>query len=144
MNARLGLVPALALSVIVTACTGAGGGGTPAPSPDPSSSPPPTAEPTPTLEPAPIVASPEEAAARVIASDPKFTGIGRKDPDLIGQGSWWEAEKAGDAYRVHVQVGWGDCPAGCINRHDWIFSVTPDGTITLVEESGDPLPGITY
>ena len=131
MKTRFAFVPALALTVILTACTAAGGG-TPTPSPSPSN--------PPSASPAPIVGSPEEAAARVIASDPRFVGITRKDDNLIGQGSWWQAETKGDTFQVQVQIGWGDCPAGCIDRHDWTFDVAADGTITLVEETGPPLP----
>jgi len=38
--------------------------------------------------------------------------------------------------------GWGDCPAGCIYRHYWDYTVV-DGSVTLVREGGDPLPGAT-
>ncbi len=133
---------AFGFAIVLAACTG-GGAGTPAPSPSPRpTEPPASTQPAPT-QPAPIVGSPEEAAARVIASDSRFAGIARKNADLIGQGSWWEASVTSSGYRVHVQIGWGDCPAGCIDRHDWIFDVAADGTITLVEETGDPLPGTT-
>ncbi len=77
----------------------------------------------------------------MIASDPRFTGIEEQNPNMIGQGSWWKAGVSDESYTVQVQIGWGDCPAGCINRHDWFFDVGADGSITLVEESGDPLPG---
>lgn len=33
---------------------------------------------------------------------------------------------------------WGDCPAGCMLRHNWLFSVE-HGVVTLIEESGPPL-----
>ncbi len=35
--------------------------------------------------------------------------------------------------------GWGDCQAGCISMHRWVFAVN-DVNVTLVSESGDPLP----
>lgn len=38
--------------------------------------------------------------------------------------------------------GWGDCPAGCIYRHYWDYTVV-DGSVTLVKEGGDLLPGVT-
>jgi hypothetical protein len=34
--------------------------------------------------------------------------------------------------------GWGDCTAGCINKHTWQFTINADGSITAVE-SGTPL-----
>jgi hypothetical protein len=37
-------------------------------------------------------------------------------------------------------VGWGDCPAGCINEHRWTYAVSSTGDVDLVDESGDPLP----
>lgn len=131
MKTRPALVPALAFSIALAAC---GGGGRATPEATPSG--PPVSS-----LPAPVVRSAEEAGARVIASDRRFSGIARQDPDLIGQGSWWQAEARDGGYRVLVQIGWGDCPAGCINRHDWTFQVAPDGTQTLLDESGPPLPG---
>ena len=38
------------------------------------------------------------------------------------------------------RVGWGDCPAGCIDEHVWTYDVAQDGTITVVSESGPPVP----
>jgi hypothetical protein len=35
--------------------------------------------------------------------------------------------------------GWGDCPAGCINRRYWTVTITENGVIS-VEQSGDELP----
>jgi hypothetical protein len=50
--------------------------------------------------------------------------------------------------RVEFSVGWGDCEAGCIARHYWVFEYRADGERTgkdwplsggLVEEHGDKL-----
>lgn len=88
------------------------------------------------------VTKPEEAAALVLASDPQFAGIGKQNPDLIGASAWWTADPIADgAFRITITKGWGDCPAGCINKHLWIFEVSADGQVNLVDESGDPLPG---
>ena len=62
------------------------------------------------------------------------------DPDLIGQASWWEAVSLADGWRVTFRVGWGDCPAGCIDEHTWTYDVTGDGTLSLVEERGPAVP----
>lgn len=35
-------------------------------------------------------------------------------------------------------VGWGDCLAGCIHHHYWVFSIVDDA-VTLVDEYGSPL-----
>jgi hypothetical protein len=81
-----------------------------------------------------------EAVARVLAQDPHFAGVGPQDPNLIGQSAWYEVSPALVGWRVTVTIGWGDCQAGCIARHTWVYDVDPAGTVTLVEERGDPLP----
>ena len=113
----------------------------------PGSSPSPTAEPTLKPTPTPIgepIATIDEAARLVIASDPRFAGVTKLDPNLIGASAWWEGQRLemGD-YELTITIGWGDCPAGCINKHQWLFRVTPDAVITLVSETGDPLPAGT-
>jgi hypothetical protein len=122
---RSALVAALIL-LAVAAC-GSGAGASPTPSPSPTRGP---------------VTTSEEAVAAVIATEPRLTGIAARDPNLIGQGSWYEVTPASGvgAFLVKVQVGWGDCPAGCINGHEWVYAVQPDGTAVLQSESGDVVP----
>jgi hypothetical protein len=86
------------------------------------------------------ITSPEAAAAAVIASDPRFAGLTAQDPNLIGQCCFYTVTSAADGYVVTIEVGWGDCPAGCIDRHHWIFSVKTDGMIHLDREDGPPVP----
>lgn len=87
------------------------------------------------------VSSPEDAAARVIASDPRFKGATMLLPDSIGLTKWWEWKALDNGgYEIKVTMGWGDCPAGCINHHTWTFDVAEDGTMTTVGETGDPVP----
>jgi hypothetical protein len=86
------------------------------------------------------VTTPDEAAQRVIALDPRFAGLQPKNPDLIGGCCFYEATATADGFQVLVELGWGDCPAGCINRHRWTYKVGPDGTTTLLSETGDPVP----
>ncbi|MFL5710964.1 MAG: carboxypeptidase-like regulatory domain-containing protein [Chloroflexota bacterium] len=83
-----------------------------------------------------------DAVARVIASEPRFAGITPRDPDLIGQGSWYEATPASGvgAFLVTMRIGWGDCPAGCIDEHSWTYAVGPDGSVKLQSEAGSPVP----
>lgn len=102
----------------------------------------PPGEPTPALTPPAggQVASPEQAAQLVIGSDPRFADFGPLDPNMIGQCCWYEANEGPDGYEVLIHVGWGDCPSGCINQHEWAYLVSPDGQVTLLGESGDPLP----
>ncbi len=94
--------------------------------------------------PATGVDSADTAMAAIRARSPLFDGIEKQDPDLIGQGSWWQAEAldAGSppaGWRVTVEVGWGDCPAGCIDRHTWTWDVAQDGATTFIAEGGSVL-----
>jgi hypothetical protein len=130
---RMRVVP-LAASLLVAALAACSAAGAPSPTPVP------TARPTPT----PIVArvsSPADAAALVIATNPMFTGTMELRPDVIGASRWWTATPlASGGYRVELTVGWGDCMAGCIERHVWTFDVDASGGVKLVSETGDPVP----
>jgi hypothetical protein len=129
--APIALVALVALAV--AACGGAAGSAPPtssATSPAPSAATPPTAG-------SPITEA--EAVARVLASDPRFAGIGPPNPDLIGQSAWYEVSPATVGWRVAVTIGWGDCQAGCISRRTWVYEVDTGGNVRLVEERGDPL-----
>jgi hypothetical protein len=103
-------------------------------------SPAPTVRPTPT----PItvtLAAPADAAALVIATNPMFAGATQLKPDVIGASKYWKAEPlASGGYRIELTIGWGDCPAGCIERHVWTYDVDANGGLTLVGETGDPVP----
>jgi len=122
---------AILLVAALAACSAAG-----APSPTPA----PTVRPTPT----PIVArvsSPADAAALVIATNPIFGGTMELRPDVIGASRWWTATPlAGGGFRIELTIGWGDCMAGCIERHVWTFDVDASGGVKLVSETGDPVP----
>ena len=124
----------LALPLLVSSLSACAAGAAPTPTPGP------TVRPTPT----PIVAnvsSPGDAAALVIATDPMFAGTMEQRPDVIGASRWWTAEPlASGGYRVEVTIGWGDCMAGCIERHVWTFDVDASGGVKLVGETGDPVP----
>ena len=86
------------------------------------------------------ISTPEAAAARVGEVNPILAGIGPRNPDLIGACCFWIATPTADGFRVEFEVGWGDCPAGCIDRHHWTYTVTSDGRVELVAESGPPVP----
>lgn len=86
------------------------------------------------------IGSGEQAAARVVEVAPYLEGIGPKDPNLIGGCCFWEATTTADGFDVVFEVGWGDCPSGCIERHRWTYSVSRDGAVTLISESGPPTP----
>lgn len=89
-----------------------------------------------------LVTTPEDAVARVVAFEPRFAGITRRDPEMIGQASWYEVMPASGvgAFVVTIRVGWGDCPSGCIEEHTWVYAVAPDGTVTLQSEGGNTVP----
>ena len=144
MKMRIALPIMAALSIVVAACS-TDGGRSPGSSSPGSSLPAPSpwaSVPVPTPTPIAVeVASAADAAALVIATDPRFEGAINLTPDVIGASRWWEAQALADgAYRITLTIGWGDCPAGCINNHTWAFRVRADGEVTLLEESGDPVP----
>jgi hypothetical protein len=81
------------------------------------------------------------AAARVaLAQQDRFRGIGLYDATLIGQAAWYKVSAVGDGWEVQIRIGWGDCPAGCINEHRWVYGVSHDGSVHLVSQAGDTLP----
>lgn len=120
----------LLVAALVAACAGA------------ATTPEPTPKPTPTPV-GPPVTNPTEAAARVLATDPRFAGAMEYSADVIGASKWWTASPLeGGGYTIEVTIGWGDCPAGCIERHVWTYEVGPDGTVKLVSESGPEVPPV--
>jgi carboxypeptidase family protein len=81
------------------------------------------------------------AAARVLAANPQFAGIGPLNNDMIGQCCWYQVTEAPGGYQVTIHVGWGDCPAGCIDKHEWTYLVSAaDGVVSLIGETGPPVP----
>lgn len=61
-------------------------------------------------------------------------------PDGVTDGSEISVLFFDDRLYFTFDYGFGDCPAGCINRHQWHFNVFKDGTVAFVDEEGDPLP----
>jgi len=86
------------------------------------------------------VTSVEDAAARVIEVYPSLADVGPKNPNMIGACCWYTGSETGDGFTVTFQVGWGDCPAGCINNHTWTFAVSKDGAVAITAEQGQPVP----
>lgn len=123
---RLRLAAVLVLAATAIAgCAGAASGTRPVPTPSPGA-----------------VITSADAVARVIQHEPRLGGIQPFDTGLIGQASWYTVQPASGvgAFLVNVRVGWGDCESGCIDEHGWVFAVGPDGTVSLVSESGPPVP----
>ena len=116
----------LTLAVLLAAC-GGGAGGSPTPPPVKS--------------PGQAITTPEQAAARVGEVDQRFLGFPEQSSALIGASAWWTSESmATGGFRITFTNGWGDCPAGCINKHNWVFEVGATGVVTPAGESGDPVP----
>jgi hypothetical protein len=83
--------------------------------------------------------------AAIQARTPWFDGVSAKDPNVIGASAWWEGVPVGAAtppaaWQVLITVGWGDCQAGCINRHVWTWQVTSAGAVTFATETGPAVP----
>ena len=81
-----------------------------------------------------------EAVDLVLQQNPLFAATAPRDPEVIGQADWYEVHETAEGWQVEIRMGWGDCPAGCINEHRWTYAVSSPGDVDLVEESGDPLP----
>jgi len=114
----------------------------PSPVGDDESSPSPAAELTP-VPGGPTSRPPtdaDRAAAAVLAMDPRFTNLEAANPDLIGQCCFYTVKPTNDGWLVTVEIGWGDCPAGCIERHRWTFTVDHAFAVTKGAESGPPVP----
>jgi hypothetical protein len=84
-----------------------------------------------------------DAARLVLAQQSRFAGISPLDENLIGQAAWYKVAAAGDSWEVQIRIGWGDCPAGCINEHVWLYGVARDGSVSLISDDGDALPDAT-
>jgi hypothetical protein len=129
-GSRLASILVALLLTVIAGCSAAGSSPSSAPTTRPS--------PTPIVVP---VSSAADAAALVIATDPRFAGAIQLTPDLIGGSKYWKAEQlVGGGYRIELTLGWGDCPSGCIERHVWTFDVDANGGVKLVGETGDPVP----
>jgi hypothetical protein len=130
------------LITLVTVLSACASGAGPAASSPPTTAPSLVASPITggSAKPSGPIETPDEAAQLVISSDPKFEKVGEKDPDLIGQCCYYEAARGQEGFRVRITMGWGDCPAGCIDQHTWTYEVSHDGDIRLIGESGDPVP----
>ena len=113
------LALAIVMLLALAACNQGSGG-----SPNPSSHP----------------ASADEAVRLTLAQQPRFAGIGPYDANAIGQAAWYKVATSGAGWQVEVRIGWGDCEAGCISEHRWIYAVGRDGKVELTSQKGDPLP----
>ncbi|HKC40529.1 MAG TPA: hypothetical protein VKC15_13380 [Gemmatimonadales bacterium] len=88
------------------------------------------------------LASPEplnfEGLAKLFAG---ITGVRFAEPNgYVGDGNDIRGSMADARLLLDYSVGYGDCPAGCINRRSYHFAVTFDGTVEYLGASGSPPP----
>ena len=133
----IALAAAVLMASILVACSGAAaptaapsGAGPTAPSPGAASPSGPTG----------AITTADAAVAAVQALDPRFALVEPYNPDMIGQCCFSKVATTADGWTVTIEIGWGDCQAGCIARHQWVFAVTRDGVVTQTGETGPPVP----
>ena len=80
----------------------------------------------------------------VTALAPLFRGIAGvrfSEPNgTVGDGNDIQGSTNASAVRLAYSGGYGDCPAGCIGRRSYTFSVQADGTVEYLGASGGPPP----
>ena len=141
------LVVSLLALLVAAACSSAAAP-TQAPivAPSPAASAPASSAPSDELTPVPgasaraPLSDADRAAAAVLATDPLFTNLQADNPDLIGQCCFYTVRQTADGWAVTVEIGWGDCPAGCIDKHRWTFTVDQAGAVTKTGETGPAVP----
>jgi hypothetical protein len=70
-----------------------------------------------------------------------ITGVRYSEPNgPVGDGNDIQGSTNASAVRLAYSVGYGDCPAGCISRRFYNFSVQADGTVEYLGASGAPPP----
>ena len=88
--------------------------------------------------------TPAEAHAAVIASGTPFVDFVLLDDALIGASQYYEVKGepgSSAAWIVVYTYGWGDCQAGCISRHTFVYQVDPvSGAVSFDSHQGDSLP----
>jgi hypothetical protein len=126
------LAAALCVALLLAACSAASG---PPLSPFPTLGTGPSASTPPPGAVQPPIDDVDEAIAAVAAVEPQFLGYRPLDPNVIGASAWVEVADGEDVITLTFVRGWGDCPAGCINRAYAKFEVhKQDGTVIKVCE----------
>ena len=92
----------------------------------------------------PPIESGAEANAAVLALGTPFASFAPIESAMIGANETYEVKgsEGGDAAWIVIYTyGWGDCPAGCIDRHSWAFQVdSRTGAATYDSQMGPSLP----
>ena len=88
--------------------------------------------------------TPAEAHEAVLATGAPFDDFVFLDGGLIGASQYFEVKGdlgSGATWVVTYTHGWGDCQAGCISRHTFVYLVDPvTGDATFDRQEGDALP----
>ncbi len=70
-----------------------------------------------------------------------ITGVRFAEPDgFVGDANDIRGSMGEARVLLDYSVGYGDCPAGCINRRFYHFAVNFDGTVEYLGASGSPPP----
>ena len=85
------------------------------------------------------VSSPGDAAALVIATNPIFAGALPETRHDRRSKRWSATPLTTRGYEITMTVGWGDCMAGCIERHVWTTPFAGRDRRSD-REQGDPVP----
>ena len=90
------------------------------------------------------VDTPAEAHDAVVASGAPVVDFVLLDGTIIGASQFYEVKgEPGStaAWIVVYTYGWGDCQAGCISRHTFVYQVDPvTGAVTFDSQDGEALP----
>ena len=88
--------------------------------------------------------TPAEAHDAVTASGAPFADFVLLDGTIIGASQFYEVKGepgSSAAWIVVYTYGWGDCQAGCISRHTFVYQVDPvTGAVTFDGQDGEALP----
>ena len=88
--------------------------------------------------------TPAEAHQAVLDTGAPFEDFVFLDSGLIGASQYFEVKGEpgnGASWVVVYTYGWGDCQAGCISRHTFVYLVDPvTGDATFDRQEGDALP----
>ena len=88
--------------------------------------------------------TPAEAHAAVVASGTPFGDFVLLSNALIGASQYYEVKGgpgSSAAWIVVYTYGWGDCQAGCISSHTFVYQVNPvSGAVSFDSHQGESLP----
>jgi hypothetical protein len=88
--------------------------------------------------------TPAEAHEAILDTGAPFEDFAFLGDGLIGASQYYEVKgEPGSAasWIVIYTYGWGDCPAGCISRHTFVYQVDPvTGEVRFDRQEGEALP----